>query len=1221
MDATTAILDGGRLDYSHDQNGTISPNSEEMDHLHHSLSTLPEVNSVGSDQARDHVNGSAVYDPHVIEDDEEDYADEIEITDCDPPYNKYGYIAPDRTMDPRILSRTPRSRTHRDVYERRPPQYGFNTSTYVNSKVPEPSRSHRKTRQKGTGLWGQETLSLLPNVAYDYWTLPRSKDLFRRSFDHGENRYQTPSGMLQSRKSHGHRSSKRSHKTRISKLEKFTGLNGEDQENIGEQVGGSTETKQDENDKAKADDPAHRSELKVYFRFSKGITADSGIVDYSQNEPLLEALQAHCRGWLARQNFEKLLDKHDAVRIIQRNAERIFNPWIRLMLALRPLLKSHRLEEELLYLRSELERYKTLVKMLRFENAEYQAKVANLLHLIEQINTKGMESSGVNSLVLQISEALAKNQEFWQEMAATNKALQASTIQKPTYVEGDGSPLLGKAAPSPMTQLRQDADFYRNQVEMLKEEADEQQHRSSEHFQGQVSVLSDRVEHLQSLLALESSKVERLSNELEEMNNTIVEAKSYERNLEHMVSQLSKQLEQRTKAKEQPISEKSSSATPEVTTETDLEPGEQCDLEKQLNSYRELVGHLRAHLSANPKAMTLLANTPFQPGGQLDLFNEPPPTGQNFTLVTPISGPKFFANASQVDQMERSISGDMTPGVTNLKKLDDLKRQISATEKELHETNEQMKREIEDRETLESENMQLHNRIAAMDRQLRRTQDEFDEAMTRRDLAHQRKLKELSDQLEEEIRKTSRLTTQNRDLEMQLTELRNVAEPDEDIFNDQWESMRAKLRADVNHYKQSYDLLQEEFEQFRAKNDPVVIQEQMNEKEERIALLEREKQQWRIELEVLQVKLQNSTNLLEETENRLKMATRERAAQMHRVAQLENERDEAIREAANITGRASAERETASSKLRELEEVRVQRDALNRELTELKQVLAGHTAENAAEKRQLQARLRELEVHNEARISDFKAELERTREELERLQVDLQTSQTAEREQKALNQQYKWKIDELEDQLSHSNRRITGLERRNTDMEAELVRAKADLSASREAASLRRAARVRMADEWLQAADYEDPTDDDEKNNSISTGRYHELGHESPSEDSPATPRLMRTNGTKSRSSLRDLQFSKANSLCRSNPSIFRDNLPSMSEQANLLRGSVNTLDRIDDRSGGRDQTRLRSKVPTGLPRSAVYTKSDAKQFETEQQEVCISSPIPEKDVAEEKES
>ncbi|VDP92710.1 unnamed protein product [Echinostoma caproni] len=358
---------------------------------------------------------------------------------------------------------------------------------------------------------------------------------------------------------------------------------------------------------------------------------------------------------------------------------------------------------------------------------------------------------------------------------------------------------------------------------------------------------------------------------------------------------------------------------------------------------------------------------------------------------------------------------------------------------------------------------------------------------------------------------------------------------------------------------------------------------QMSEKEEKISLLEREKQQWRIELEVLQVKLQNATSLLEDTENRLKMATRERSAQLHRVAQLENERDEAIREAATVAGRAK---------------IRVQRDALNRELTELKQVLAGSTAENAAEKRQLQARLRELEVHNEARITDFKSELERTREELERLQVDLQTSQTAEREQKSLNQQYKWKIDELEDQLSHSNRRITALERRNTDLDTELVRAKADLSASREAASLRRAARVRMADEWLQAAD-DDVTDEDEKN----ALRINEMGQESQSEESSAASRLSRMAAGRNRSSFRDMQMSKANSLYRSNPSIFRDSLGSMGDKTSMSRGSSNTLDRIDDRTGPRDPLRLRALRTAGLPRSSMYTKADVKQFETTQEE------------------
>ncbi|VDP78379.1 unnamed protein product [Echinostoma caproni] len=566
MDMTTALVSGGQLDYSHPAR-ELSPTSDEMDHLRRSLSTLQEVNSVGSDQMREHVNGSAVYDPHAVDEDEEDYADEIEITDGDPPYSGYGYMT---STDPRIPGRMPRSQAQRDVYERRPPQYAYNTSTYVSSNIIDPVRRHSKSRQKDN-IWDRETLSLLPNVAYDYWTLPRSRDLFRRNFDNGENRYQTPSGLLQSRRSHGHRSSKRGHKHRSSKLEKNANLNLENQENIEQKPTELTEAKQEEKAETKDNDAQHRSELKVYFRFSKGTLSDTGVGDYTQNEPLLEALQAHCRGWLARQNFENLLDKHEAVRVIQRNCERIFNPWIRLMLALRPLLKTHRTEEELLYLRSELERYKTLVKMLRFENAEYQAKVANLLQLIEQINTKGMESANVNSLITQISEALTKNQEFWQEMAATNKALQASTRQKPAYIDADGSPFMGKAAPSPMTQLRQDADFYRNQVEMLKEEADEQQHRSSEHFQGQVSVLSDRVEHLQSLLALESSKVERLSIELEEMNSTVAEAKAYERNLEHMVSQLSKQLEQRTKAQEQPTSEKPKPITPGAVVESDIE--------------------------------------------------------------------------------------------------------------------------------------------------------------------------------------------------------------------------------------------------------------------------------------------------------------------------------------------------------------------------------------------------------------------------------------------------------------------------------------------------------------------------------------------------------------------------------------------------------------------------------------------------------------------------
>lgn len=268
MDGTVAILDGGQLNYSHSQSGRLSSNSEEMHHSRHSLSTLPEVNSVGSDHVRDHTSGSAVYDPHAIDDDEEDYADEIEITDGDPPYSNYGYMAQHGTTDPRIPGRTPRSRVQRDVYERRPPQYEYNTLTYVNSRSADQSRSHKKSRQRGTGLWDQETLSLLPNVAYDYWTLPRSRDLFRRNFDQGETRYQTPSGMLHSRKSHSHRSSKRSHKIRSTKVQKLTDLTSQEHEHNEKQNDEEIQQKQEENVETKTDDQNQRSELKVSWCFN-----------------------------------------------------------------------------------------------------------------------------------------------------------------------------------------------------------------------------------------------------------------------------------------------------------------------------------------------------------------------------------------------------------------------------------------------------------------------------------------------------------------------------------------------------------------------------------------------------------------------------------------------------------------------------------------------------------------------------------------------------------------------------------------------------------------------------------------------------------------------------------------------------------------------------------------------------------------------------------------
>ncbi|RTG86834.1 uncharacterized protein DC041_0000369, partial [Schistosoma bovis] len=480
--------------------------------------------------------------------------------------------------------------------------------------------------------------------------------------------------------------------------------------------------------------------------------------------------------------LNKFKTEEKAVRCIQKNASIMLDPWFRLMLALKPLIRTHRTEEELLFLRvsliSELERYKALVRMLRFENAEYQARVANLVQLLEQMSTNVSNASTVQSLVQQISEALSKNQEFWQTLAADNKALNALAPQKPSnLLEVEPSPL---NPGSPMTKLKNDAEFYRDQVELLREEADEQQLRSAEHYKNQVRVLGERVEQLQHILALESSKVERLSSELEEKNSTEAEGKAYVRNLELM----------------------------ELITE----------LQNELATHRDLVVKLREYLSSHSDVSSQLdSNTQCA----LDLLNSPILIGK--TNLNQQQAQHFFGSSRT---QSREEVNDLTPRSNTSHQLAEMKKQLVLMHKQLIESEDTVKQEAENREELEAENFSLYDKISILDRQLRHIQDEYDE-LVKKEMINQRTLKDVQELLDDESRKRTKLEQQNKELEQQLAELREYNEPEDDLVTREWESIKSKLRADAMFYKRSLDQLREEYDQYRIDNDPVSMQRQV----------------------------------------------------------------------------------------------------------------------------------------------------------------------------------------------------------------------------------------------------------------------------------------------------------------------------------------------------------------------------------------------------------
>lgn len=68
----------------------------------------------------------------------------------------------------------------------------------------------------------------------------------------------------------------------------------------------------------------------------------------------------------------------------------------------------------------------------------------------------------------------------------------------------------------------------------------------------------------------------------------------------------------------------------------------------------------------------------------------------------------------------------------------------------------------------------------------------------------------------------------------------------------------------------------------------------------------------------------------------MRSLTKERQGLIHRISQLEGERDAAIREAASVAGKAGAEREASVARQRELEDLKIEHAAYQKDFTDMK---------------------------------------------------------------------------------------------------------------------------------------------------------------------------------------------------------------------------------------------------------------------------------------------
>ncbi|VDD81596.1 unnamed protein product [Mesocestoides corti] len=669
--------------------------------------------------------------------------------------------------------------------------------------------------------------------------------------------------------------------------------------------------------------PSEDSEMTITFHYNP-----TGDLETAFDNDLLVRLQAQCRAYLAKLDKRRRLREDDAVRTIQRNAALYFDPWFRLFLVLKPHLKRHRLEEEIIQLKSELEKFKAMVKVLRYENVAYQDKISRLLMLLDQMQPGGTSGDLVSKLVKELSLAVADHQKQWRAMISgiradglNGAANGISPIPDGNHVEKDLDPI----TESSYQMAKENAEFYRNQLELLREEVDDQNARTSQHYEEKIGVLSERVEQLQNMLTQESFRVERLNGELEAANSQLAEARETEDNLTSMVDDLRAELARRrlpsasdpgTPGEPMIVAKSVDNAYAAAPLPTSIE-GLHDKLPDQISAQKKLMG-IRNYLAENPDVYETLKDTPLGQGGEYDILSATDRLGSTSYGLDGTLGHSMnsvFHSQSHIENY-------------HLGRAHEIENRNDILQQKLEE-------EIGYREDLELEAQELRNKISNLQRQVRRQRDEHEEEMVERDQAHIRRVRELDDVIDELSREKQGLEKRCLELQKKVEELRQ--EPDlSDSENDNLRDTHAMLVADNRQYLKELDQIREEFEQYKRENNTAELKEQLAERDERISQLEVSQRHTSSDMEILNVRLQNANKLLDDNEQRLRGLTKERQTLLHRISQLESERDSAVREAASAVGKAGAEREAAAARQRELDDLKHERHAYQKELTDMK---------------------------------------------------------------------------------------------------------------------------------------------------------------------------------------------------------------------------------------------------------------------------------------------
>ncbi|XP_078599042.1 unconventional myosin-XVIIIa-like isoform X5 [Branchiostoma floridae x Branchiostoma japonicum] len=723
----------------------------------------------------------------------------------------------------------------------------------------------------------------------------------------------------------------------------------------------------------------------------------------------ISKFQAHCRGYIARQNLKKIKVQELAIRCIQRNVKiymAVRNwPWFRLVTKVLPLLNVHRTEDELKeklvevdQLKAKLEKIEKERNDLRQANNKLETKVADLTS--ELSDEHSTANSASEMLETETGERMKLEKEMTQ-LQDQNDGLQ----QKMRQMEIE------------LTQMRLIKASRIGAVE-----SDEEEDEGESIY---------RVKYERAMRENEFIKKQLQQKHEDEMEQHLTAKKQLERKLADALEDAEEQQRQVSSLKKKCQRVTAEMQDMKLHLETQQERNSQ--LEKKQRKFDHDVHIIQEETVREKAAKDRLQHEKDQMQTELmRLKNSLADREAEYDNLT------IKAQRIEVELTEMSSAGSLDD--KEVASLRHAKRDLEAKVKDQEEELDEQAGQIQ---MLEQAKLRLEMEMEKQKQKHNKELDSRDEEVEEIRTQSHRKMKQLEMQLEDERSEKSSLQGVKRELELKIREIDERA-PKRDVEKE------LRLKKDLKRTRALLQDAQTMIEHLKmnapSKQQLKQLKGQLEDSQFACAAAVKARKAIESELEDLQHQLDETSKSKNEVERKIGQLEREKTDLQSKLEEDGEEMAELLKKHKALVAQASLDKTQIAEDASHIAELNQQKENLESTVSELMDKLTimeeGSTGVPHASLLRLESKIRDLESKLDLeRTTKHRQEIQvgRLKENIQRLQEERDNLDAAKQRHQEITRRMERQLRDSREEFSDLQRKETEATQKKHDLEMEIA--------------------------------------------------------------------------------------------------------------------------------------------------------------------------------------